>query len=232
MKNQPLFWHVIKSKSDKKNETCVDEWYEDEYIYSNCGHNKCDPNYIYDYDDHNDCKHCICGEKHIYNQHYMKHNRTNEIIIIGSQCIKKFMPDAWDHHLLTLKQKKQLFKQQIKTIEGHLEIFFSMLQKRCYKCYDKYNNCFKCNDLPKGYLFKLSDPHQEWFIRNKATYGSPLKIRQFLERKEKNLKELENTYNELINKLNNIDDEMAKLNLKSKIDFNRYHTIYETNIKL
>ena len=123
------FWNKLISKSIQKNNNCIYEWKKHNIEYYPCGHNHLKEDMLKlaieeGYENKEYCKDCICGEKCIYNRFYMKNIKTNEIITIGSKCIKQFMPEIWED-----KKNKQELNQKIK-----------------FTLYNKKNNFYEITD--------------------------------------------------------------------------------------
>jgi hypothetical protein len=183
MEEEYKFYQILKANSSQKKyegNEYIDEWKFYKKFINKCGHipnRKKNGNDSSDIDENNSdweiynsdnelinnkCKNCICGEKCLKYVYMINNIISNKKLIVGSVCIKKFIPKIHKE----IKELRKKRKDAEKKAEKESKEAEKELQKsRCDDCLsllNKFNNCYTCKYIKPEHKRKLK---KDFFIK-------------------------------------------------------------------
>jgi len=175
------FWNNLMELSINKTNECVNEW---ERILK------------YEYDQHaediNNEIECICTQKHLVKIFYFKNRFNDNLIRIGSRCIKQFLHDEYqilkNEREKIIKDKKELKK----LINNRCERCLSYCKKDCDKC--KFINDYAIDKLEVGYIKWLRKIEKIQDIKPDSILDRQIKFLNLRKINKLEIKDLEKKY--------------------------------------
>jgi hypothetical protein len=203
------FWNNMMNLSINKTHDCLNEW---ERIFK------------HEFDDLNEEVNdneeieCICSQKHIVKIFYFKNRLNDNVIRIGSKCIKQFLHQHYDQ----IKEERQKLMEDKKEIN-------KLINKRCERCLsninlnnkiytskdrhtkESYEHCGRCtfinnyalNKLEKGYIKWLRQLEKTKTIIEDTILDRQIKFLNILKLNRQEIKDLEKKHLDLVNNLEN-----------------------------
>jgi hypothetical protein len=153
------FYSELIKHSNNKDMECVHEWEFSGFIH------------------HGIDDKCICG-KDIKNLYTIKNLINDNELIVGSSCVKKFMPKIHDEYKEKLKERKEIIK--------HLQ------NNKCEHCKLYYKGKHKCRyeRLTDVYKSKINDVNYiNWVVNLKERKGQVFIMYDFLLERKENIKD-------------------------------------------
>ena len=89
----------------------------------------------------NSNRHCICGQC-ILHRRYLRHIKSDTIVLIGSQCVQKFKIPEWTAQVNELNMLEMGKKSRCKKCTGAFTEIKMYDDKMCKKC--AVRKCTKC----------------------------------------------------------------------------------------
>lgn len=178
------FWKTLKENSNDKTTSCIDEWDFLGFVF-------------------NGVDNCICG-KDIKNLYEIKNSENDNILIVGSSCVKKFMPNVHMQYKTKVQKIKKEMKDILKYYDGH----------RCKKCKIYWKKVHRCpyNKLNEAYKIKIEEESFiKWINNLKDRRGQALLAYEYLEAIKNNRvfnKMMTKRYYELEKQLKEIESEV------------------------
>jgi hypothetical protein len=133
------FWNNLIELSINKNQECVNEW---QRIRK------------FDFDQNNEEidneVECICTQKHLVKIFYFKNKYNDNLIRIGSRCIKQFLQSEFN---AMVEERERLMKERKelkKLMNSRCERCLSFCMKECDKCL--FINDYAYSKLDNGYI--------------------------------------------------------------------------------
>jgi hypothetical protein len=183
------FWNNLTALSINKSHDCVDEW---ERI----------PKYTYEQENPDEEeKICICTQKHLVKMFFFKNKFNNNLIRIGSRCIKQFLQEEFEI-IKSIKEKFLKEKKDLKKlIDNRCDRCLSYCDKECNNC--KFINDYAFDKLNKGYIKWLREKEKKEVIISSCILGRQIRLLNLLKINKLEIKALEIKYIDLINNLEN-----------------------------
>lgn len=178
------FWGELKLKSNDKTNMCINEWDFSGFIF-------------------NGVSSCICG-KDIKNLFEIKNNENGNTLIVGSSCVKKFIPKVHEQYKTKVKNIKKEMRDILKYFDGH----------RCKECKIYWKKIHRCpyNKLTDNYKKLVEDEDfVDWLNNLKERKGQAYYAYEYLLSIQENRaynKSLKGRYEALEKKLNKINNEI------------------------
>jgi Pyruvate/2-oxoacid:ferredoxin oxidoreductase delta subunit len=163
------FWENLKKLSINKTQDCVDEWeaidFEDYNEYNDI------------IEDEEQLNMCICSQKHLIHIFFFKNKYNDNVIRIGSKCIKQFLKNQYEillnereEYMIERKEINRLINKRCERCKSHVSCKKDILQR--FDKYDenkiKYIYCKSCSFLYNyDYSKSLKKGYDEWLIKNK-----------------------------------------------------------------
>jgi len=184
------FWNNLMNLSINKTVECIDEW---ERIMKF--------EYDQDAEDINNEIECICTQKHLVKIFYFKNKFNNNLIRIGSRCIKQFLHDEYqilkNEREKLMKDKKELKK----LMNNRCERCLSYCKKECDKCL--FINDYAFNKLDNGYIKWLRQFEKIKEIKHNSILERQINFLNLRKMNKLELKDLDKKYLDLTNNLEN-----------------------------
>lgn len=184
------FWHNLMELSINKNQDCINEW---ERILKH--------EYDQEAEDINNEIECICTQKHLVKIFYFKNRFNDNLIRIGSRCIKQFLYNEYeiikDEREQLMKDKKELKK----LINNRCERCLSYCKKDCDKC--SFINDYAYSKLDNGYIKWLRQFEKTKEVKKDSILDRQIKFLNLRKFNKLELKDLDKKYIDLINNLEN-----------------------------
>ena len=184
------FWNNLMNLSINKSVECIDEW---ERIMKF--------EYDQDAEDINNEIECICTQKHLVKIFYFKNKFNNNLIRIGSRCIKQFLHDEYqilkNEREKLMKDKKELKK----LMNNRCERCLSYCKKECDKCL--FINDYAFNKLDNGYIKWLRQFEKIKEIKHNSILERQINFLNLRKMNKLELKDLDKKYLDLTNNLEN-----------------------------
>ena len=187
------FWENLMKLSINKTQECVDEW-ENIDVEEFCKYD--------DTEDDEKCDECICSQKHLIHIHYFKNKYNDNVVRIGSKCIKQFLKNQYeilenerDQLMIEKKEIRKIINQRCERCKSHLNSKNDIIKKKDNNQTEKYKCCDKCLFINNYAYSRLNDGYIKWLrIKEKEDFIIPNDIRdrqiRFLNLRESNEKEI------------------------------------------
>lgn len=185
------FWNNLMNLSINKTVECIDEW---ERIMK------------FEFDQENEQVdeevECICTQKHLVKIFYFKNKYNDNLIRIGSRCIKQFLHQ---HYEEIKNEKTDLINQKRelkKLINNRCERCLSCCKNKCESCL--FINDYAYNKLEdNGYIKWLRKIERIQTIEPNTILDRQIRFLNLRKINKLEIKDLDKKYLDLINNLEN-----------------------------